>query len=184
MTKRARGKEFNVEVLSVDPEHTDAVGIVKFAKDYLEREGIDLEYGDRGYCVFDSDPKSNPNIQQAFDLVAGAHDKGIRCIFSNPCFEVWFWLHMEDTAPHGLTAQQMKSRLKKALKPDFPRYSETTDIYEWLRDKREDARKRAERLHNSQKEVHQKVLSHECNPYTNMFQFLDYLDEVKSRRGK
>lgn len=40
--------------------------------------------GDKCYCVFDSDPESNPNINEAFDLVNGYKHKGLECIFSNP----------------------------------------------------------------------------------------------------
>ena len=117
-------------------------------------------------------------------MIAGAYEKGIRCIFSNPCFEIWFLLHIKENAPCGLTAQQMKSRLRKELKPFFPNYSETTDIYDWLKEKQENAHKRAERLHNSQKSAYDRVLSHECNPYTNIFEFLNYLEDLKRERGR
>lgn len=34
-------------------------------------------------------------------------------------------------------------------------------------------------LHKTQAEVHKSVFSHECNPYTNMFEFITYIKEVK-----
>lgn len=177
-------KEYNTDIIPVDPEHTDAIGIVKFAKNYISNEKINVQYGDRGYCVFDSDPASNPDIQVAFDLVRGGLNKGIRCIFSNPSFEVWFMLHIKDNPPHGLNAEQMKSRLKKELKGDFPNYSETTDIFDWLKDKQDLAVIRAKKLHNSQEKVHERVLSHECNPYTNIFEFMDYMNNIKKENLK
>lgn len=38
---------------------------------------------------------------------------------------------------------------------------------------------RARELHNSQELVHKTVYSHECNPYTDIFKFLDYMKVVK-----
>lgn len=61
----------------------------------------------------------------------------------------------------------------------MPDYKETTDIFEILADKRELALREAELLSKSQSMVHKDVLSHECNPYTNIFEFINYLKEVK-----
>lgn len=134
------------------------------------------------YCVFDSDPASNPNIQMAFDLINGMYAEGMCCIFSNPSFEVWFMLHIKENVPYGLTAAQMKERLKLELKSVYPNYCETTDIYAWLKDKQSLAYQRAKRLHISQQKVYRKVLSHECNPYTNMFEFIEYMESIKAKR--
>ncbi len=81
---------------------------------------------------------------------------------------------------YGLTAQQMKKRLKNELQEDFPGYSETTDVYNWLKDKQEHACERA-RCMSLRKEY--MVLSHECNPYTNIFEFefIDYMNEMKNK---
>lgn len=64
------------------------------------KNDIDVELGDKCYCVFDSDPQSNPNINEAFSLVRGYNHKGLECIFSNPSFEIWFILHYRK-APYG-----------------------------------------------------------------------------------
>lgn len=175
-------KEYNAEVIPKDPKHTDALGIVMCAKAFAGKEQIDLELGDRIYCVFDSDPASNPNIQEAFDVIRGMYTGGMRSIFSNPSFEVWFMLHIKENVPYGLTAGQMKARLKAELIPVYPGYCETTDIYTWLKDKQSLAYQRAKHLHDSQKRTYEKVLSHECNPYTNMFEFIDYMESIKAKK--
>lgn len=171
-----------IHVIPVDTDHTDALGIVKEAKKYIEDLGkeFDVGLGDRCYCVFDSDPKSNIKIKEAFDIIRGNKHKGFECIFSNPSFEIWFILHFRK-APYGLNATQMKAKLKDIVKEKFPDYKETVDIYDYLLDKRDNAIKEAKLLHQDQKEVHKDVFSHECNPYTNMFEFLDYLVEVKKK---
>lgn len=172
-------REYNAEVISKNPKCTDAVGIATRAKTFVRKEQLDLELGDRAYCVFDSDPASNPNIQLAFDIIRGMHAEGLRCIFSNPSFEVWFILHLTEHAPYGMTATQMKERLKTELMPVFPGYCETTDIFEWLKDKQSQAYQRAKRLHKSQQKIYERVLSHECNPYTNIFEFIEYMKSIK-----
>lgn len=172
-------KTYNVEVIPVNTEHTDAYGIVSFAKNYINKEHLDLELGDRGYCVFDSDPCSNPDIKKTFNLLNGCFTKGLYGIFSNPSFEIWFVLHFQD-APYGKTAQQVKHLVKKLITQ--PDYSETTDIFDLLLPLQNDALKRAKLLHNSQKEVHKTVYSHECNPYTDIFMFIDYIEGLKKEK--
>lgn len=76
---------------------------------------------------------------------------------------------------YGLSAKQMKKYVKKFI----PNYSETTDIFKCISDKQNDALKRAKLLHNSQEKVHDSVYSHECNPYTNIFEFIEYVDKIK-----
>lgn len=176
-------KAYNVKIVPVDTGHTDAIGIVRFAKEYIGDDLLELEYGDKGYCVFDSDPASNPRIEEAFSLLKGVREKGLDCIFSNPCFEVWFALHFGN-APYGLTAAQMKHFVKRLIKTDIQDYSETTEIYAYLEDKQRDAYERAKRLHASQEKVHDRIYSHECNPYTDMFRFLEYMWELKERNSR
>ena len=176
--KHYDNKKKGIEVIPVDPEHTDAVGIVRYAKNYIDNNDVDVELGDKCYCVFDSDPKSNPNISEAFDLVRGYKHKGLECIFSNPSFEIWFVLHYR-SAPYGKSAEDVKKLIKDLVKPDVPDYKETTDIFDVLSDKQKKALKEAELLHNRQKQVHKSVFSHECNPYTNIFEFITYTKNVK-----
>lgn len=171
-------KTYNVEVIPVNTEHTDAYGIVSFAKDYINKEHLDLKLGDRGYCVFDSDPGSNPDIKKTFNLLNGCCHKGLYGIFSNPSFEIWFVLHFQN-APYGKNASQIKHLVKELVKEKKQDYSETTDIFNLLLPLQNDALKRARLLHKSQKEVHETVYSHECNPYTDIFRFIDYIEVLK-----
>lgn len=171
-------KKKGIEIIPVNPKHTDAVGIVKFAKNYIDKNDVDVELGDKCYCVFDSDPQSNPNIKEAFNLIEGYRHKGLACIFSNPSFEIWFIMHYRK-APHGKTADELKKMVKDLVKDVEPEYKETTDIFYILADKQENALKEALILHDAQKQVYENVFSHECNPYTNIFEFVNYINEVK-----
>lgn len=176
--KHYHNKKKGIEIIPVDTEHTDALGIVKYAKDYIDDNEIDIELGDRCYCVFDSDPKSNTHIKEAFDLIRGYKHKGLECIFSNPSFEIWFILHFRK-APYGKTADDIKKMVKNLLKGKVSNYKETTDIFDILWDKQNNALKEAALLHTEQMKIHTDVLSHECNPYTNIFEFILYLREIK-----
>lgn len=178
--KHFEDRNYNAEIIPVETGHTDALGIVQFAKEYINKKDRDynLELGDRGYCVFDSDPKSNTDIKKVFNLLNGYGHKGLYSIFSNPSFEIWFVLHFKD-APHGRTAEQMKRTIKKLVKDSYPQYSETTDIYDFLFPMQEEALKRAKLLHNAQIKVYDTVYSHECNPYTDIFNFIDYMNQIK-----
>lgn len=173
-------KKKGIKVIPVESGHTDAVGIVRFAKEYMRehKDDIEVELGDKCYCVFDSDPKSNPNINEAFDLIRGYRHKGLECIFSNPSFEIWFILHYRK-APYGKNAEEVKKIVKDLVKDEKPEYKETTDIFDILIDKQNKALKEAVLLHKAQEQVHTNVLSHECNPYTNIFEFIQYVREVK-----
>lgn len=176
--KHYANKKKGIEVISVDPKHTDAVGIVKYAKQFIDDNDVDVELGDKCYCVFDSDPKSNPNINEAFHLIDGYKHKGLECIFSNPSFEIWFILHYRK-APYGKSAADVKKMIKELIKKDVPEYKETTDIFDLLLDKQDKALQEAIMLAKSQAQVHKNVLSHECNPYTNIFQFISYIRTIK-----
>lgn len=178
--KHFSNRKYGIDVIMVDSGHTDAIGIVEYAKGYMadSKNIFDYSLGDRCYCVFDSDPQSNPSISKAFSLIRDCQHKGLYCIFSNPCFEVWFVLHFR-TAPVGKSASDMKRIVRKLVESKYPSYCETTDIFEYLDDKRETAKQRALRLHEQQEQVYDDVLSHECNPYTNIFEFFDYLETVK-----
>lgn len=175
--KHFEDRQYNAEIIAVQTDHTDAIGIVQFAKKYISKKDVDfkLELGDRGYCVFDSDPKSNT----VFDLLEGYRHKGLYSIFSNPSFEVWFVLHFKE-APYGMSAEKMKQEIKRLVKNYDSQYSETTDIYKFLFPMQRDALKRAKLLHNAQREVHDTVYSHECNPYTDIFKFIDYMNQAKT----
>lgn len=176
--KHYNNKKKGVEVISVDPKHTDAVGIVRYAQKYIDEHDVDVDLGDRCYCVFDSDPKSNTNIGEAFKLIHEYRNKGLKCIFSNPSFEIWFILHYRK-APYGKNAAEVKRMVKKLVKDKAPKYKETTDIFDILIDKQEKALEEARLLHKEQMEKYKNVFSHDCNPYTNIFEFITFIKNVK-----
>jgi hypothetical protein len=90
--------------------------IVEFAKT-LKKEAEqrarrekdeNLRY-DEVWCVFDID--QHPNIPDARQM---ARDNGIELAISNPCFELWLWLHFADQ-PGMQDRHDLQSMMKQHL---------------------------------------------------------------------
>jgi len=73
------------------------MALVKRAKRIQRRIGGRARSADESdvWCVFDAD--DHPNLKQA---VVEARDAGIQVALSNPCFELWLVLHVEDRTAH------------------------------------------------------------------------------------
>lgn len=167
-------RKYNLEIVIRDSDHTDAHGIVFDAVKYLKDYRIEREFGDRVYCMFDADRGSNPPWRLETAVEAAVRN-GIEIIFSNPCIEVWYYMHFAD-APNCSGGKEMKAKLRR----DFiPRYHETMDVYNRLLPLQGDARRRAAELHEKQKRKHDNLLNQDCRPYCNVHLFLDELDRVE-----
>ena len=71
--------------------------LVRTAKQYLKNRRprrADPDF-DEIWCVFDTD--QHPNLAQAINE---AGQSGIEVAVSNPCFELWFVLHVQDQTGH------------------------------------------------------------------------------------
>ena len=174
-------RPYNINIVPIEPGHTDALGIVRFAKEYIKSNPLDLELGDRAYCVFDADPESNvkANLAEAVNMGRGNGAKGLEIIFSNPCIEAWFYFHFS-TPPAGKDAKEMKTalngKMKTILKENHIRhYTEKTDVFPLLIDRQPTAITNTRRHDEEMRKIHSKVFSHECNPYTNMFELVEYI---------
>lgn len=73
-----------------------------------------LDY-DETWCVFDVD--QHPKIPEAVKL---AEQHGIFLAISNPCFELWLWLHFAD-APRASSAQELQIKLRQYM-PDYRKH--------------------------------------------------------------
>ncbi len=116
--------------------------IVEFAKDRkIEAEeqargakDDNLRY-DEVWCVFDFD--EHPNIPDAKQM---ARDNGIELAMSNPCFELWLWLHFADQP-----GMQHRRDLRRKMKQHIPNYDKHVD-YSDCEDGYDAAVQRASRL--------------------------------------
>lgn len=96
-----------------------------------------FEEGDEVWAVFDRD--DHPRFNEA---VALCETMGVGVARSNPCFELWLILHIEDfDKPDGRAAVQ--THLQK-LRPEYNRRRSKTPDCDDLVTKAEDAERRAE----------------------------------------
>ena len=102
--------------------------IVEFAKDRkIEAEeqargakDDNLRY-DKVWCVFDFD--EHPNIPDAKQM---ARDNGMELAMSNPCFELWLWLHFADQP-----GMQDRHDLQSMMKQHIPNYDKHVDYSDY-----------------------------------------------------
>jgi RloB-like protein len=92
--------------IEIDPDQGVPLTLVKRAAD---RKRCDDEV-DECWCLFDVEwPKNHPNLTEAIQL-ARAH--GISLAISNPCFELWLILHLEEQTAFISTADAEKRSRK------------------------------------------------------------------------
>jgi hypothetical protein len=92
------------------------------------------------WCVFDRDSFPAVNFNNA--LILAGKDK-INVAYSNEAFEIWYLLHF-DYIDAGLSRQQYSQMLTDRL--GYPYRKNSTDIYDQLLDKQDDAIRNAEKL--------------------------------------
>lgn len=99
--------------IEIDPDQGVPMTLVKRA---VERQADDEV--DECWCVFDVEwPKNHPNLRQALDL---ARRHGVKVAVSNPCFEVWLILHLQDQTGF-LSSDEADGRPQKSARVAVPR---------------------------------------------------------------
>lgn len=93
---------------------------------------------DEVWCVFDFD--EHPNIPDARQM---ARDNDIKLAISNPCFELWLWLHFAEQP-----GMQHRHDLQSMLKQHIPNYDKHVDYSDYA-DGYSAAVQRAERLNEN-----------------------------------
>lgn len=109
-----------------------AVALKKDAqRDAKRQRDANLEY-DEVWCVFDVD--AHPKLAEALDQ---ARSNSIEVALSNPCFELWIWLHFDDQRAHI-----ERHKLQSACRKHLPGYTKVA-AYSELRPRYADAVHRA-----------------------------------------
>jgi hypothetical protein len=100
--------------VNFSPKHGVPKTIVDTAKQEFQTLRTDYrEEFDEVWCIFDRDlhPNFNASIQTA-------RDRGYHLAVSNPCFELWLWLHHRPS-PGPQTHTQMQAMLEQQVDTDF-----------------------------------------------------------------
>jgi hypothetical protein len=106
-----RNRRVQVKVLHTE----DGLSSPKHVFDRLAKykKAYDVKGDDELWLVIDVDRWTQ---QMLSDIATGCLQKGFRLAVSNPCFEIWLYLHHGDIAAGStLTKQQLEQMLKDAL---------------------------------------------------------------------
>ncbi|MDO8727606.1 MAG: RloB family protein [Candidatus Methanoperedens sp.] len=155
--KRYRKRHCNLIIKTPESKSTDPVNLVKFAKEQIKKEELDLKTGDAIWCVFDCDENTNENMSRAIKIAG----KDVNICLSNPSFELWFLLHFT-----SIVSKLFRSEVIEKLKKEIPDYEKNKDVYDLLVNKREIALKNAKKLIELHKKNGINLISVESNPST------------------
>jgi hypothetical protein len=168
----------------IDPVGAVGITIVKKAEQ-LKKQGKYAD--DEVLCVFDRDLKKENNNQHNFNAaIRLAIENQLNLSISNDAFELWFLLHYEyyQSETHR---SDYKTMLSIRLGEKYEKNSET--MYEKLKDKQYNAIKFAKKLWLShcishgiddpdKLTVEQRIILHNTNPSTTVYQLVEKLNEV------
>jgi len=153
--------------IDIDPgtrSGSDPVNLIEYAKS----KKVDEEYDD-AWCVFDDDGRQY--INQV--LVNATKRPKVDIAFSNPCFELWYYLHY-DYSTGACTQSHMVDRLKALM----PNYAKDRDVFGMLPD-RAAAMERAEELRRHHSSVGRKLTD---NPSTSVDKLVGLLYSLDNSR--
>lgn len=153
--------------------YTDPLNLVKSLYSEIQKLGLDLNGGDKAYCVFDVDdnPHKDKMVNEAKEY---ARIVGIEIITSTPCIELWFLNHFEYT-----TAYMSNDEVIKRLKTHYPKYKKNINIYPDICGKTDRAIKNSKKLEDYQKNNNKIIGNVEANPNTEMYKIVEYLIKNK-----
>lgn len=142
-----------------DPRALSTAAIA--AKKSLRRKSKNsFEKNDEVWAVFDRDDHAH-----YYDAIKSCVDNGVQVANSNPCFELWLLLHVEEY--HKPTGREEIYKVLRALRPDYDPIRKTLNFDDLIKTV-DAAENRGERL--------VKCRTEECNgkalgpPYTMVFE--------------
>ena len=154
---------------------TDPLNMVKSLICEIEKLGIDINLGDKVYCVFDTDTNKRKN-SQILEAKVLAASKGIEIITSSPCFEEWILCHFEKS-----TAFLNNKDAFNNVCSYIQNYSKNMDIYPLIKNLTGKAIKNAKYKEKFQIDRGNKIDSVDANPSTTIYKIVEYLNSYKDQ---
>lgn len=162
----------SVKIDAPNSRPTDALNLVKFCIGQMDARDIDVEGGDLAICVFDIEGNAESNLKRALKL---ASENRINIAMTNPCFELWYYLHFSDIT-RQVTSKDVQDKLAKYI----PDYSKTKDYCQLLESNRPNALLRAEKLSGPRSSDRNDVKI-PANPGTSMHITIHRIEELVKR---
>ena len=178
-----RTRQNNVEVRVVPNSKnggkTDYLNLIRKASRICKEDDLSPKSGDSVWIVADGDvnyqaadaiKKKNAALTQAR---ATAEKEAYSLLISNPCFELWYLLHLRYTTAHLPDYDAVKKALEQAGIKDYEKHN---DLYEQLDSETLEAIKRAKRLETHQVENGFALpLGIDANPFTEVYRLVEKL---------
>lgn len=161
-----------LNVLAASQGKTSARAVVDRAIDEYERLDKDDDH-DAVWVVIDMEQEDH-HRQQAKQEKKRAKSKGVNVALSNPCFEVWTLLHLEDTGRNFNGCAAVIGRLKQLWKDEFGKSfdSKTQIDFEKIIARRHEACKRA-KSHQQDND----------QSWTEVYKILEAIESLNPQRG-
>lgn len=111
-----RDGHFRLKILGNPNHKSNPVDVVQRLTDYERRErpGGDTEY----WAIIDRDAWQEADLRAAFDLAR--ERKNYHIAMSNPCFELWLWLHLKPNRPFN-----DRYDCQRSLETEWPGFSKS-----------------------------------------------------------
>lgn len=178
-----RTRQNNVEVRVVpnskNGSKTDYLNLIRKASRICKDDDLSPKSGDSVWIVADGDvnyqaadaiKKKNEALTQAR---ATAEKEAYSLLISNPCFELWYLLHLRYTTAHLPDYDAVKKALEQAGIKDYEKHN---DLYEQLASETIEAIKHAKRLETHQVENGFILpLGIDANPFTEVYRLVEKL---------
>ena len=130
-------------IMHAGGNNTDPMGVVNNTVDEIRYQELDFEDGDLAFVLLDCDVNKGATNEKKFvNALDKAKGKKIIPILSNPAFELWYLLHFGFTSKSFNSNQELINNVKKHI----PNYTKSSDVFEELFPKTDDAISNAKKL--------------------------------------
>jgi len=150
----------------IETGHTDPIGIVNQAK-ARRKEASKTDPFDQVWCVFDTETKQTQRCREglleAIDCAESARGGSIGLAISNPCFELWIWLH-EHEQNGWIASSDVQSRCTRVVDKHIRDVDELLELYP-------DAQRRAKQL--DERHEGNNTKPEDRNPSSGVYRLID-----------
>ena len=155
---------------------TDPRSIVKYAYKEKKRLKVNIENGDRIWCVFDVDSNTNHDLRNTLEL---SEKYDIPIALSNPCFELWLILHYFYHSS-TITHREAPDELRRYISD----YEKGMDIFDLIKDQIPNAIENAILLNRLHDRDGTNFFSTESNPSSQVYRIIEEINNMKNKSNQ
>lgn len=156
----------DVNIVYADGNSTDPINMIEDAIKTAKKKGIDGDYGDRVYIVFDADFNKENQIAEARKK---ANKNGYQLVVSNPCFEVWLLLHFR----YSTKGYNSNDDVINDLRNRWPEYCKSLESFRHIGDRIDVAIDNSKKLMKHHDAINPKTTTEKRNPSTDVHMLIE-----------